>query len=226
MIVLLPSYREKALAESVERVKEMGYRVAVACVKGDKLCNAKADWAFFAEERGKGVAMRLAFQELLAESNGKEDILVMDADLTYPLERIPHFEKALDSYDVAWGDRYRRGRVRQALWKRLGNHIISATASLLFKAPLWDVTSGMYALSPKALKAVAPCLRAKHFEIEADIITEVVRQGLSLTWVPISYEERKASHIRWRDGFAILRFLIAKALSKPCARAKGAGGKG
>ena len=209
MWVLLPSYKEKALAASVEKVKEMGYKVAVACVEGDELCNVKADKTFFTAERGKGAGMRYALERL------REDVLIMDADLTYPLEKVPAFEEALEDYQVVWGDRYRHGRASQTWWKFLGNIFLSLTTSLLFLKPVYDLTNGMYALRRDALEVLLPCLTAKGFEIEADILTTTLAKGLSLTWVPITYKERPDAKITMQDGFRIFSFIFKKRLN-PC----------
>src|SRR5438309_7551160 len=92
--------------------------------------------------RGYGRAYKTGF----AAATGTF-IAALDADLTYPADRLPDFLNALESdrADFVSGDRMSHlGGEAMSGMHRIGNAILNATFRLLYRARIHDSQSGMW----------------------------------------------------------------------------------
>ena len=197
--ILLPTLNEEEAIGNVldeipaERLRSMGFAVSVLVVDG----HSTDGTALIAARRGarilgqtgsgKGWAVRTG----LEKSDG--DYLVMlDADFSYPADRIPDFLNRLaNGADVVVGSRL-RGHVEEGAMRPinvLGNRLLSLLASTLYGHAISDVCSGMWAFGPSAMKALS--LDSIGFEVEAEIFAMSVKQRLVIEEIPIVYRRRK-----------------------------------
>jgi len=136
--------------------------------------------------RGYGRAYKTGF----AAARG-EIVATLDADLTYPADRIPEFARLVDSgeADFVSGDRL-SGLAEGAMtgMHRVGNEILNTTFRLLFRHPIRDCQSGMWVFRRRILEPLRIDSGGMAFSEEIKI--EAIRHGLRFHEVPIAYRER------------------------------------
>ena len=136
--------------------------------------------------RGYGRAYKTGF----AEARGTY-IIALDADLTYPADRLPDFLEALDSgrTDFVSGNRMSRLRIEaMSGMHRVGNEMLNAAFRALWSAPIRDSQSGMWAFR----RSILPALRLLHegMGFSEEIKIEVIRRGFRFLEIPIDYRPR------------------------------------
>jgi len=136
--------------------------------------------------RGYGRAYKTGF----AAATG-EYILTLDADLTYPADRFPDFLKALeeDRADFVAGDRI--GQLTEAAMTdmhRLGNLLLNMAFRFLYRHPIRDSQSGMWAFR----RSLLPHLHVVHdgMAFSEELKVEVIRAGFRYLEIPILYRAR------------------------------------
>src|SRR5207244_5154474 len=137
--------------------------------------------------------VRQALDLLMSDRNrqhieGPKIYVMLDADGTYPHETIAEFCEALESgCDVVAGSRL-RGRVEDGALtslNRLGNQVLSGFARFLFRFPISDVCTGMWAFREDALQRFR--LDAESFDLEAHLFASACETGAHLTTLPVDY---------------------------------------
>ena len=154
--------------------------------------------------RGKGAAIRTG----LRHASGSI-VLIQDADLEYdPADYDRLVAPLLEGRTrVVYGSRF-AGRGALALvpgmhpanW--LANKLLSWTATLLFARRITDEATCYKALDRSLIDDLD--LRAERFDICPEITAKVLRRGLDIVEVPISYCGRgtnEGKKIRWTDAF-------------------------
>ena len=154
-----------------------------------------------------------------------DTIVVMDADLSHPPERIPDLLAKLDGdCDMVVGSRYVPGASTDGDWG-MARAVNSRVATLL-AAPLVrcsDPMAGFFAVDRRALPDPA-ALRPVGFKIGLELM---VRGRLRVHEAPIAFADRRRgkSKLRWRQQLDYLRHLgrlyahvLARALRGPAKR--------
>jgi hypothetical protein len=213
--VVLPAYNEgAALPHVLDELGEYlddGYEVLVV---DDGSTDDTADVAQrypvrFVQHpanRGKGVAIRTG----IAEAQG-ENVVIMDADATYPVPAIKEIVELLDENDLVRGIRESEPESMPPV-NRFGNWLINKLLAISHGLEGTDHLSGLYAI--RRSEAVKLGTEARGFDIETEIGIKARARGLRQATVPISYlprvGEKKLSP--WRDGLRILGRVIVLLL--------------
>lgn len=218
--ILLPARNEETGIEAtfaalpIERLTELGYPLEILVADGhshDRTRDvAESYGARVLQQLGKGKGR--AVRGALDRARG-DHIVMLDADATYPAQAIPAFVALLEEgYDVVMGSRF-AGQIEDGAMKpvnRVGNHGLSALASLLYGRRTTDVCTGMWAFRKDAVQNLA--LTSTHFEVEAELFARSARAGLRIAEVPIRYAPRegvtKLGSVRdgLRIGAALVRY--------------------
>lgn len=158
--------------------------------------------------KGYGRAYKRGFQEATGDI-----IVTADADGTYPVERAHEFVQALVDAELDFinGDRYANLQPGAMTRKhRLGNWILSTTASVLFRVDVHDSQSGMWCIRRSALGGI----RYEDFSEGMAFSQEVKiafwrRDPSRCAEVPASLAPRIGTPqlASWRDGFGNLKAL-------------------
>lgn len=135
--------------------------------------------------RGYGPAMDLALR-----SAGRDVVVTLDCDDTYPAEDIPRLANLVlqDGYDVVDGSRL-NGKPQAMPWLNyLANWGFALIASTLFFRRVTDLHSGMRAYRKSLIDEMK--YQAKGAALPVELLLRPIRMGRRVAIVPIAYRER------------------------------------
>src|SRR5262245_10597711 len=132
--------------------------------------------------RGKGAALRTGF----AHATG-EYVLVQDADLEYDPEDWPKLLNPVlrGRARVVYGSRFSGERRNMLLLHWIGNRFLSMTTNVLYNTTLSDMETCYKLLDRELVEEMQ--LRSDRFDIEPEITAKVLKRGIRIYEVPISY---------------------------------------
>jgi dolichol-phosphate mannosyltransferase len=220
--VILPALNEEGgLAvtfDDLERVRTFpgGVPPAVLVVDGhstDRTVEiARLRGAHVLEQQGSGKGAALREGLTWARQRGFGRVGVLDADGTYPCDRLPALFQLLgEGADVVIGVR-RPSRpaniTTRDLVHRVGNGLLNACAAYFSGGPILDVCSGFWGTSVDVATSLE--LTSDGFEVESELFVKAFRRGLRVVQIPVEYRERvgEAKLRAARDGTRILLSII------------------
>ena len=155
---------------------------------------------------GKGVAIRTG----ISEARG-ENVVIMDADATYPVPAIKEMVDLLDENDLVRGIRESEPE-SMPLVNRFGNWLFNKLLAISHGLEGADQLTGLYAIRRSEAERLGT--EARGFDIETEIGIKAKARGLREAEIPISYlprvGEKKLSP--WKDGLRILGRVIVLLL--------------
>jgi glycosyltransferase involved in cell wall biosynthesis len=156
--------------------------------------------------RGKGAAVRTG----LALATG-DYVLIQDADLEYDPDDWPRLIAPVGRgrARVVYGSRFTGERRNMLLLHWIGNRMLSLVTNVLFNSTLSDMETCYKLVDRSLLNDLG--LRSDRFDIEPEITAKILKRGIRIYEVPISYMGREfdeGKKITWRDGFAALWTLV------------------
>jgi glycosyltransferase involved in cell wall biosynthesis len=213
--VVLPAYNEgAALPHVLTELGEYLDRTFEVLVVDDGSTDDTADVAErypvrlvqHPSNRGKGVAIRTG----IAEAQG-ENVVIMDADASYPVPAIKEMVDLLADNDLVRGIR-EPDEESMPVVNRFGNWLFNKLLTISHGLEGKDHLTGLYAIRRSA--AVRLGTEARGFDIETEIGIKAKARGLRQATIPISYlprvGEKKLSP--WKDGLRILGRVIVLLL--------------
>jgi len=156
---------------------------------------------------GKGAAVRLGIKHARGDI-----ILIQDADLEYNPDDYGRLVEPIVSgrAKVVYGARKAVRRKHLAsVMSYIGNKSLTLVANLLYDARLTDVSTCYKVFSRDALKSLE--LRSTGFEFCEEVTAKILRKGLVIEEVPVSYFPRgygEGKKIGWRDGIVAMLSLL------------------
>jgi glycosyltransferase involved in cell wall biosynthesis len=156
--------------------------------------------------RGKGSAIRSGLAHVTGDL-----VLVQDADLEYDPEDWPKLLSPIlrGKAQVVYGSRFTGERRNMLFLHWIGNRFLSLVTNVLYNTTLSDMET-CYKLFDRALLD-GITLRAERFEFEPEVTAKMLKRGIRIYEVPISYTGREfdeGKKITWRDGFIALWTLV------------------
>jgi len=156
--------------------------------------------------QGKGAALREGFKHVTGDI-----VLVQDADLEYDPEDWPRLLNPVlrgKAY-VVYGSRFTGERRNMLFLHWIGNRFLSLATNILYNTTLSDMETCYKLMDRRIIDRLT--LRSNRFEIEPEVTAKILKMGLRIYEVPISYAGREfdeGKKITWRDGFSALWTLI------------------
>jgi glycosyltransferase involved in cell wall biosynthesis len=182
-----------------------GTRDILACLDAGKY---SARIFFHDKNQGKGAALRTG------QGHATGDIImIQDADLEYSPSEYPELLKPIldGRADVVYGSRLSGGKITRAFkfTHLVGNKFLSLLTNLLYNSTLTDMETCYKVFRADVFKKVK--IRSNRFEFEPEITAKVLKQGVRIYELPISYYGRdyaEGKKITWKDGFGAMFALV------------------
>jgi glycosyltransferase involved in cell wall biosynthesis len=219
--VIVPVFNERTtVAEVLRRIRAVelpgGIEVEVVVVDDgssdgtDKVLTALSDSTVriinHPDNRGKGAAIRTGMEAIRGDL-----VLIQDADLEYdPADWVILLEPLLKGKaQVVYGSRFTGQRKNMLPLHWIGNRFLSLVTNVLYSSTLSDMETCYKLFDRRVLEGIT--IESDRFDFEPEITAKVLRRGVRIYEVPISYAGREVDEgkkITWRDGFGALRALV------------------
>lgn len=214
--VIVPVYNEEKTVGQVLRKllsqKQVGEIIVVddgsqdRSLKEIKKYKDKRIRVFSKENSGKGSAIRFGLRHV----TGKY-ALIQDADLEYDPEDIPLLIEPVRKRkaQVVYGSRFLGPHLNLLFWHRAGNSMLNFLVNILYNTTLSDMETCYKLLPTKLLKELD--IRSNNFDIEPEITCKILRRGIAIYEVPISYVGRtyaQGKKITWKDGVSAVQKIV------------------
>ena len=164
---------------------------------------------FHDRNRGKGAALRAAFQHVTGEV-----VVIQDADLEYdPAEFSEMIRPIRDGVaDVVFGSRLSGGKPQRVymFWHRVGNGFLTFLTNLLYNTTLTDMETCYKMFRSEVIRQIR--IRSDDFSVEPEITAKIFKnRRLRVYEMPISYYGRtyeEGKKISWKHGIGAVAALI------------------
>lgn len=148
--------------------------------------------------RGKGAAIASGL-----EAASGDFVLIQDADLEYDPADWPRLLREIGDgkNQAVFGSRNLNPKRRGYTSYVFGVWFLTKLANFLFGARLTDIYTCYKILPLSLFREIG--ISSAGFEVEAEITAKILKRGVEVREVPISYRPRKFSEgkkIRWMDG--------------------------
>jgi glycosyltransferase involved in cell wall biosynthesis len=215
--VVIPVYNEKnSLLEIIRRVQAVPIEKEIILVddfSSDGTREVLRDLEkrefkvlYHEKNQGKGAALRTGFRRATGEF-----VIVQDADLEYdPNDYSKLIQPILDGRaDVVYGSRFSGQRKNMTSLHTLGNLFLTGVTNIFFGTSITDMETCYKLFRRETIQAIR--IECNRFNFEPEVTAKLLKRGLRIVEVPISYSGRSASEgkkITWRDGFSAVWTLI------------------
>ncbi|MCX7840867.1 MAG: glycosyltransferase family 2 protein [Anaerolineae bacterium] len=213
--ILIPVYNERAtILEILKRVQAAPYEKEIIAVDdgstdGTRELLAQAQGVtvlYHDRNRGKGAAIQTA----LAHATG-DIVIIQDADLEYdPRDYKQLIEPIIEGRaKVVYGSRFLGPRMAMFFWHMVANKALTLMTNILYDAILSDMETGYKAFRADVIKGMR--LRSRRFDFEPEVTAKILKRGIRIFEVPISYYGREYSEgkkIGVKDGFVAIWTLL------------------
>ena len=219
--ILVPVYNERETVErAVQQMLDVDYPVDSfelvvvddGSTDGTRELLRSASWPenvrvhFHDRNRGKGAAVRTALEHARGTYS-----TIMDADLEYDPANLPKLLEPLRSgeAEAVFGARGFASHTVYSFWYVVGNRGVSFAANLLFNTWISDIMTCHKMMPTGLFRSLR--LREGGFGIEPEITARLVRAGVRIYEVPITYRARsrgEGKKLTAVDGLRVLRTLV------------------
>jgi glycosyltransferase involved in cell wall biosynthesis len=162
------------------------------------------------ENGGKGSAIIFGLDHVTGDH-----VLIQDADLEYDPDDIPVLIEPIKKgrVEVVYGSRFLGSHSNLLFWHRLGNSFLNLVTNVMYNTTLSDLETCYKVIPTQLFRDLN--IKSTGFDIEPEITCKILRRGIRIYEVPISYVGRDFSQgkkITWRDGISALRVILALRL--------------
>lgn len=219
--VVIPCFNEvHTIAEVIARVQAVrladeiivvddgstdGTRETLKAIEAEKRPGLRI--LYHDHNQGKGAAVITGFAAASCDV-----LLIQDADYEYDPREYPILLRPLEEgiAKVVYGSRFLGGpRKAMNFWNMVANRVLTFTTNILYNAILSDMETCYKVFRAEVVRDLV--IHARRFEFEPEITAKVLKQGIRIYEVPISYNGREwneGKKIRWTDGPIALWTLL------------------
>ena len=229
--VIVPSLNpDEKLMKVIKGLEELGFDDIIVVNDGSRaenLCNfpnvdehPSCTVLTHSQNRGKGAALKTAFEYFLKNKEGREGVVTVDGDNQHlPCDVLACCEKMLKTGDLVLGVRdFSLPHVPKR--SRFGNRTTSLVFRLACGMKISDTQTGLRAF-PKEILADMCEIEGDRFEYETNMLLGLRERGIKLSEQKIEtvyIEENQTSHFRpVRDSIRvyslILKFLLSSVIA-------------
>lgn len=162
--------------------------------------------AFHDKNRGKGASIRTGLNHVMGDY-----VVIQDADFEYNPEeyRILIDSIGKNGADIVFGSRFLGQAIKIPFLYNAGNRFLTSITNLFFGSELTDMETCYKLLPVSFLKTIE--LESDRFDFEPEITAKILKSGLKIKEVPISYSSRskkEGKKLTWKDGLSAVRTLF------------------
>ncbi len=218
--VIIPCYNEKETLEEIVRQVVMVGIVSEIVIVDDGSTDGTRELLpqierehslvrvmLHEQNRGKGAAVSTGFQ------NAAGDVfIIQDADLEYDPRDYPALLKPIEEgrARVVYGSRFLGGpRKTMFFWNMLANKFLTLVTNILYNTILSDMETCYKVFRADVVRGMK--IRSRRFDFEPEVTAKVLKKGIRIYEVPISYNGREwaeGKKIKWYDAPIALWTLI------------------
>ena len=219
--VIIPVYNEKnTLLEILKRVERVDMEKEIIIVddfstdgtrevlEGIKTLESGKDIKIIFQEKngGKGIAISKGLEYVTGDY-----VIIQDGDLEYDPEDYHKLLKPIfkGKAEVVYGSRFTGEHRDMFFWHWIGNRFLTFVTNILYDTTLSDMETCYKLFKTNIIKNIK--INAHRFDFEPEITAKVLKKGIRIYEVPISYAGREfheGKKITWRDGFIALWTLL------------------
>ncbi len=224
--VIIPTINEEQgigkTIDQVPRPEDMDIEILVVDTdstdKTKKVARSRGATVINESRRGYGRAYKTGFEQAKGEV-----VVTIDADCTYPAERVPDLVRTLfkDDLDFITTNRFAMMKKGAMSTKhRFGNWILNVTTRLLFGVKFKDSQSGMWIFRRSILPKIE--LVSDGMPMSEELKIEAYKKGFKCAELPIEYRPRvgEVKLSSWKDGWKNFKFLWSKRFGKARSKSK------
>ncbi|MEN8253470.1 MAG: glycosyltransferase family 2 protein [Patescibacteria group bacterium] len=155
---------------------------------------------------GKGSAVRFGLKKVTGDF-----VLIQDADLEYDPDDIPKLLEPIKKgrVKVVYGSRFTGPHSNLLFWHKVGNTVLNLILNVLFNTTLSDMETCYKVMPARLMRSLN--LKSNSFDLEPEITCKILKMGIHIYEVPISYVGRDFSEgkkINWVDGIEALGVIF------------------
>lgn len=154
---------------------------------------------------GKGATVREGCKHTTGDY-----VIVQDADLEYDPQ---DYKKLLTEIEkgaqVVYGSRFAGDYEDMTNLHYVGNRLLTVLTNILYGTHLTDMETCYKLLPGNFVRSLT--LKSNRFDFEPEITSKILKSGMKIVEVPISYKGRswqEGKKITWRDGVHAVKTLI------------------
>jgi glycosyltransferase involved in cell wall biosynthesis len=138
-------------------------------------------------------------------------VIIQDGDLEYDPSDYSKLLAPLVEGDtrVVYGSRFLGNNPRMFFSQRVGNVVLTMLTNLLYGASLTDMETCYKLFAREVVSGMT--LTGNRFNVEPELTAKVLRKGLEIVEVPVSYVGRpyaEGKKINWRDFVSAVWTLL------------------
>ena len=219
--VIIPVYNECAtIIQLLDRVSAIAIEKEVIVVDD---CSTDGTRALLEERhdetftlllhdcnQGKGAALRTGFRQATGEF-----VIIQDADLEYDPSDFSKLLAIVDDRNAAvvYGSRLATSQPTMTVRHLVGNRLLTGLTNLLYGSQLTDMETCYKLLDRQLVQNLE--LVSNSFNVEPEITAKLLKQGVTIHEVPISYNGRsftEGKKISWKDFISAVWPLVSLRL--------------
>lgn len=157
------------------------------------------------KNHGKGATVREGFKHTTGDY-----VLVQDADLEYDPQDYKKLVAELNKgAQVVYGSRFAGDYEDMTNLHYFGNRMLTILTNLLYGTHLTDMETCYKLMPGEFVRSLR--LKSDRFDFEPEITSKILKSGMKIVEVPISYKGRtrkEGKKITWRDGLHAVKTLV------------------
>ena len=162
----------------------------------------------FLEERGRGRALRKAWQSSTADI-----VLYTDVDLSTELTALPKVVNALvrEDYDIAIGSRMTKGsQTKRSLKREITSRTYNFLLKCVFFTKFTDAQCGFKAVTRRVVDEIVPEVKDEYWFFDTELLILAEKRGFNIKDIPARWIEDDDSRVKlisdsWRMFRNVLR---------------------
>lgn len=213
--VVVPVFNEeKTIRKILKKIRATKFKKEIIVVddgssdKSKDILKREAEIIFvdLKKNNGKGFALKKGIKGARGDI-----IIIQDADLEYDPKDYGKLITPITQgkVKVVYGSRFFKKDKDMFFFQSLGNYFLTFLTNLLYGASISDMETGYKVFKGEIIKSIN--WRSNRFDFEPEITAKILKRGIKIYEVPITYKSRKykeGKKITWIDGLIALKSLF------------------